>query len=416
MPGYHSPRSPSGAHRWRGCHASIREEEGLPDTAGEEAIQGTVFHDYAADCVELGMEPFGLVGDRFLCEDGEYRPFTQEMADKMLNGLDVIWAEADAPGATLYVEKRVSLEPWLGPKESGTSDAFTINILQRRLVTFDWKWGQGVPVSPVWNDQGILYTLGVWNDYAEAAFAEAGVEPKDVEVVIIIEQPRAPGGGGVWRTNMEELLNEGKKIKLDADATRDPNAKHNPGEKQCKFCKAAAHNTCQARADYIADMLAISYEDCETDLAVGAEMELPNARALSPEARTQILLNRSLIEKWLQSLHDEAMEDSKRGVPTPGLKRVSGRAPARSWIDSEKAEIILQSEFWGGAWNKKILSPAMVEDRVGKKAYQERFARHVSSGEAKPILVPETDARDPLPDYNSAFDDAWDEDQTDALI
>lgn len=406
MPGYHSPLSPSGAHRYRPCPASIREQEGLPDTAGEEAIQGTVFHDYAADCLELGLMPHGLVGDKYLCEDGKYRPFTQEMADKMVHGLKLMWAVADEPGGQLFVEKRVSLDRWLGPDESGTSDAFNINILAKQLVTFDWKWGAGVPVSPVENDQGILYTLGVWNDYAEEAFEAAGVAPEDVEVKIIIEQPRAPGGGGVWVTDMATLLEVGEKIKVDAERTRDPNAPHNPGEKQCQFCRAAFWNTCKARSEYIADLLSVAFDDLAEDFTDETPIELVEARALTPAQRSRIVLNTALIKKWLDSLQQEAMKDATDGRPTPGLKRVPGRASARAWKDNEKAQIILQRTLGRAAWETKLLSPTKAEEAVGKKRYREDLEGMVASSEAKPILVPISDARDPIPNQHELLDEA----------
>jgi hypothetical protein len=407
MPGFHSPRSPSSAHRWRKCPASIKACEGLPDTAGEEAIQGTVFHDYAADCAELGLDPQYLIGDRMLCEDGAYRDFSKEMAHKMLPGLDFIWALADLPGAQLFVETRLDLSPWLGPKEFGTGDIAVVDIVGRRITAFDWKWGAGVPVHPEWNDQAVLYTLGIWNTIAQELFEDAGVDPSEIEVMVVIEQPRAPGGGGIWTTQLSSVLAEGKRIKIDADRTRDPDAPFNPGEDQCKFCTAGQLNVCKARVHYIADMLGLDEDELEEGYALATEIDLVEIRALTPEQRSQILLNRKLIEKWLESLHEEVMADSLRGNPTPGLKRVLGRNPARKWADDEKAEVILSHDFYGGAWNKKLRSPAMIEEEVGLSMYRERYARHVAEGEAKPILVPSTDPRQPLISHSEMLDELW---------
>lgn len=410
-PGFHSERSPSTAHRWRLCPGSVEEERGLPDDVGEDAIQGTVFHDYAADCLELGLEPWGLVGDRMLCEDDQYRLFTQEMASKMIPGLDLVWAMADVPDAKLFVEKRVNLENWVGEGESGTADAFVIDPFNWRLVTFDWKWGAGVPVSPDHNDQAMLYTGGVWDTFAEDPFFKAwegngyGIRGKHdtwvkarnaIEVVIIIEQPRAPGGGGVWRTDMGYLRRQLKMIRRDADRTLLPGQPRVPGEKQCKFCKAARHNTCTARAEYIAEMTGLLLDELEDDLAVGAEPDLIDRRALTPEQRSQIVLHSKLITDWLQQLHDEAMEDHERGRPTPGLKRVPGRAGARKWEDEDKAELLLERDFGEEAFTKKLRTPTQIEDEVGKAKYRDRYEALVTQSEAKPILVPETDPRDEI--------------------
>lgn len=408
IPGFHSERSPSTAHRWRLCPGSVNQERGLADTAGEEAIQGTVFHDYAADCLELGLEPWGLIGDRMLCEDGAFREFTREMAVKMIPGLDMVWALADSPGAELFVEKRVNLENWVGEGESGTADAFVIDPFHWRLVTFDWKWGAGVPVQPDHNDQAMLYTGGVWDTYAEDRFFKAwedndhGIRDQHdtwvkarnaISIKIIIEQPRAPGGGGVWDTDMGYLLKELRRIRKDADATLDPDAPLVPGEKQCKFCKAAYFNTCPARAEYIADLTGMLLDELEEDFDLGAPVELYERRSLTPKQRSQIVLNAKLITDWLTQLHDEAMEDHKRGYPTPGLKRVPGRAGTRKWRDEAKAQIMLEHDFGDEAWAKKLRSPANVEDEVGKAKYRERFEAFVEQSDPKPILVPDYDPR-----------------------
>lgn len=409
----HSERGPSAAHRWRPCPGSVKLCRDLPDAAGIEAALGTVFHDYAADCVELGVEPQGFVGDTMVVEGHGRLTFDQQMADSMLNGLDIVWALADVPGAKMIVEKRVSLEDWVGENEFGTADIAIIDPLNWRLVVFDWKYGQGVPVQPEWNDQAILYALGVWSTFAEDMFTDHFAATNGehaawkgaleaLEVIIIIEQPRAPGGGGTWTTDMATLLREGKKIKRDAAYTEMDDAPIVPGEKQCQFCAAAKLNVCKPRAQYLLDMAGIDFDELEDGFVSGAEIALP--KALTPEQRSQVLLHKGQITKYLDGLHAEAIHDAEHGRPTPGLKRVEGRNPPRKWKDDKQAEILLEHDFKDKAFTKKLLSPAQAEEKAGKKNFKLRFARHVDTGEAKPILVPETDKRDPLPDYVSDFD------------
>lgn len=405
--GFHSERSPSTAHRWRLCIGSVEEERGLPDEAGEEAIQGTVFHEFAADCLEIGVDPHHFVGCKMMCEDGDEREFTKEMATKMRAGLDLVWALADGDDAKLYVERRVNLERRIGDDESGTSDAFIIDVEKWRLVTFDWKWGAGVMVSPIENDQAILYTLGVWDTFALDPFREAyeghaGPKPSweeardSIEVLIIIEQPRGSGGGGVWHTTMGHLLEEAVKIREDADATQVAGAPRVAGEKQCKFCKAARHNTCKTRSEYLTKMAGLKLDELADDLALGAEPDLPDRRALTPEQRSQILKAQKMITDWFKSLHEEAMSDSKAGRPVPGFKRVRGRNSSRSWNDEDKAKAVLENRLKEAAWNKKLLSPAQVEEEVGKAEYQRRYESFVATASAKDILVLETDRRESL--------------------
>ena len=424
----HSERGPSTASRWRKCAASVRASRGLPDDAGIEAAYGTVFHDYAADCLELGMEPWGFIGDRMFVRNHGYIEFDGEMARNMIPGLDIVWAMADSPGAKLLVEQKVDLQHWVGPGEFGTTDAAIIDVQNWRLVVFDWKYGSGVMVHPERNDQAMLYALGTWTSFAADMFEQHLIEQAaadgtdwnpnvpwedDIEVVIMIEQPRGSGGGGTWTTTMGELLAEGRRIKRDAEATEDPNAPFVPGPEQCKFCKAAKHNTCAARADHLLELAQQDFEELETDFAAGSDWTPP--RALSPEARSQILLNKAMLTEWLEQLHAEAMEDAKKGRPVPGMKRVSGRRPPRKWKDQKKAELMLVHDYGEEAFNKKLRTPADINDVVGRAAYERRFKSLVEEGEASTILVPETDRRDPLPDYLSDFDVAS-ETSNDSLI
>lgn len=400
---FHSRRSPSSAHRWRRCKGSVAAEEGLPDSVGEEARQGTCFHEVAADCLDFGVDPWPYVGKEITWDEtvnGERitltRTFSKEMAEKMMPGLIQLRAFEDVPGARMYVEKRVSLEEWIGEGESGTADCFIIDLLNRRIINWDWKWGAGVPVSPDWNDQTILYTLGVWSDYARDIFEEEGVDPEDIEVVICIEQPRAPGGGGTWRTTMADLIAEGRQIRKDADETLDPDAIRTPGEKQCQFCKAARHNTCEERMQKVLDLLDLDEDDLETSLVTNTPPDIVDRRALTPEARSAILLNKKMITGLLEQLHEETMEDARVGRPTPGMKRVPGRRPPRKWKDEDRAELMLKHDFKDEAWTKKLRSPASIEDELRKPVFKDRYGSMVEEGDPTPTLVSEDDPREPI--------------------
>jgi hypothetical protein len=374
---------------------------------------GTVFHDYAADCLELGLDPQYMVGDHMEVEGFGKIEFDQEMADNMLAGLDILWSYADAPGATMIVEKRVSLENWVGENEFGTTDAAIIDIINRRLVTFDWKYG-GIPVFPEFNDQAMLYTLGIWDDIAKARFEEEGIAPEDIEVIIMIEQPRIGSGGGAWTTTMDVVLREGRKIRKDAKLTEDEDAPLVPGDIQCKYCPAAKHNTCEVRAHYLMGLAQIDFDDAADAFMAGASLPLPEARAVPLDVRSEVLLNREQINAFLDQLHKEAMQDAEMGRPVPGMKRVPGRHPPRKWRDEKKAEAVLEHDFKDEAYTKKLVSPAQVEERVGRKLYRERYARQVNTGEAKAILVSADDPREPIADVLSDLPDP--DDDNPALI
>ena len=405
MPSVHSEKGPSKAHRWRRCPGSIAAERGLPDDSGIEAAQGQVFHEYADLCLTFGLDPHVFIGKPYEHEKFGLLFFDQEMSDNMLYGLDYLRDIAAEPGAEMFVERQVDLQRWCGEGEFGTSDAGIINRRKKHITVFDWKYGM-IPVQPQWNDQAILYGLGFWNDIAEALFE--GVDPAEIDVDIIIEQPRAPGGGGVWHTTMDVLLREGKKIVLDAAAADDPDAERIPGPKQCQWCKAAKKGTCPEYLNLQLSTFDLKME--EVDDYAEFDVPPPMPKVVTPERRAYLLKFRPIFNRFMDELHSAAYDDAMKGKPDPGMKLVPGRTPARKWKDEDKEKAVLERRFGDDAYEKKLLSPAKVEERIGKKAFKETFAHHVKDEDAKPILVPSTDRRDPIPDVQSRFDAAMNED------
>jgi hypothetical protein len=403
----HSERGPSTAHRWRPCPGSVLKSRGLPDEAGIEAALGTVFHEVAAHCLDLGVHPDGFIGIDYEIKPHGIIPFDQEMANNMLVGLDY-FRSFMTPTSRFFVEKRVSLERWIGPNEFGTADAFALDLEWGHIFGGDWKYGAGVPVSPVENDQAILYLLGVWDAYGEEMFGS----PKGIDVTICIEQPRAPGGGGVWETNMEHLIEVGHEIRRDADLTMDPNAPIVPGEKQCKFCKAARYNTCKERIQHFMEAAGVDF-DAIDDAPVWQPLEVK--RALTPEQRTRAINSRGQIISILDSLQEEALSDLKNGRPCPGKKLAKGRRPGRKWKSDVKAKAVLSHRLGSIAAHKppQLISPTDLENLVGKETYREHYSHHVEIGEPKSVMVDEDDPREAFPDVT---DDYPEPDDADNLV
>lgn len=417
MPGAHSRLSPSSAHRWRRCPGAPRAEEGLPDTSGFEAAEGTAFHHFAALCLEFWLEPEDFLGKRVhvpytdFDEDGNQRDiehvfeFDGEMADHMHAGLAFLRARMHKD-CLVFVEKKVDLGPWCGPGQFGTSDCGIVDLTARRITVFDWKYGQGIPVSPVENDQAILYALGFWHSFARHEFDE---NPDDIEVDIFIEQPRAPGGGGMWTTTMRRLLKTGKKVKEEAEATQDPDAPRIAGDKQCRFCKRAAKG-CDALDEFLADSLGLRLDNLHNE----TEPEtLTIRRHFTGEARSALLANRKLIERVLDGLHDEALRDALAGEAVPGLKAVLGRKPARKFRPSEmrRIEFILSNMLGDSvAYERSLLSPTAAEKKMGKRVFEAMLGEFVTQGSPKPSLVPVSDNRESIEPLDSRLDSLQDDD------
>jgi hypothetical protein len=393
-----------------------------------------VFHEFAALVLEFDVDPHAMVGSKMEVDvDGEPMEieFDQEMATKMQAGVD--WIRAyEGPSTILLVEKRLDLQEWVGIGEFGTSDAGIIDIEKWRIVVFDWKWGAGVPVGPEWNDQAILYFLGFWSTYARAMFEDHIIQndgagsleapwEEDIEVIINIEQPRAAGGGGVWKTTVGELLQEGRKIKRDAEATEQPDAPLVAGEKQCRFCPASKFKVCPAERDYLLSAFDLTAEDLKIAALSGDELDLTDRKALTPEQRSVLVTATSQLKKYLDALHAEAYIDAQNGLDVPLMFLAEGRNPPRSWRDMDKAGPIIEMVLGGTkheAWVAKWITPAALQDAVGRSKYEKSFAALVDQGEAKPQLVPEGSKKTPIRSRREQLDDAFDEvaQDTDTLI
>jgi hypothetical protein len=56
-------------------------------------------------------------------------------------------------------------------------------------------------------------------------------------------------------------------------------------------------------------------------------------------------------------------------------------------------------------FTRKLISPAAAEKEIGKKGYRESLLSIVRRDDAKPILVPEADARPALTPVDEKFDE-----------
>jgi hypothetical protein len=399
----HSIWSPSSSHGWRRCPGRINAEKGLPDRVGPEAAQGTLFHDFAEIALRLGIDPgFFKVGLKEVI-DGHEVEYDHDMVTYIREGIEYIHFRMGQYGEVpviLMIEQRVKIEPWTGePGGFGTSDICIIFPTLRRIIVFDWKYGK-IVVSPIENDQLTLYCLGCWESFAGEIF---GWDATDIDVEFIIWQPRVPNGGGAWDTTMEKVLAEGEKIKVDAEATRDPNAPRIPGTKQCLYCKAAP--TCKELAHHNLTQFKIRFDDIDDSLEYGIDLPDPGIDEWTPERKAFVLLHKSLFERWFKKLHEEAILNASLGKPLPLTKVVAGNAGHRYWKNKKKAEEEL-IKLVGAAKAKKVelITPAVAQKLVGDATYKKYLKEFVDQPAGKPIVVPETDPRKEIPTIGQEFD------------
>jgi hypothetical protein len=388
MSGTHSRLSPSAAEAWMNCPGYPAAIDGLPNPSTEFAAEGTMAHSASDACLTLGLEPYDFIGMTMRVEGFQFT-FTDEDADYLAPGID----QVRAFGGQFFGEHKVDLSEWLGPDQSGTLDRGI--VLPDLIVVNDLKYGRGVPVSPVQNKQLRLYGLGFWWNVARHI-------SKATDFLFIIDQPRCPGGGGEWRCTLDELIAFGEEARAAAAATLDPDAPRRASEKGCYWClRREQPGGCTEYDRFNLDTIGAKFEDLDGD----DELELP---LLTPERRTYVLQHKKMVEQWLENLHTQAIEDAKHGRPTPGLKAVEGRRGRREWMDEEEAArrmVRLARADGDHRFTRKLISPAAAEKEIGKKGYRESLLSIVRRDDAKPILVPEADARPALTPVDEKFDE-----------
>jgi hypothetical protein len=398
----HARIGPSSLARVIRCPGSVRETQGLPRTSSQFAAEGTVLHDIAACCLELGFEPDDWVGTQ-MSADGFTFDITEELVSCIYNGLD--WLR-ELPGE-VYVEKRVDLSKWM-PDQFGTCDVGIWQPETSTVIIYDWKFGVGVPVQPFENEQACAYALG----FVETYLAPRGIRPENISVVI--EQPRCAGGGSYaepWNITYDRLLEFGGLMRWAYKQANDPHAPLIPGEKQCQFCDALTRRPdsgdvsgCGAYDRFMMSMLGSEFDELDDPI------DLPENE--TPLRRSLIVRNAKRVEKWLAKLHEDSVKAAEAGAPDPGMKMVAGRKGHRFWKDSKKADAILERTLREDRFTRKLKSPAQAEKdmrpRKGKPGHPDEWedlGKLIDQDQGKPTLVFQDDDRPELPTLADQFDD-----------
>ncbi|WP_186276576.1 DUF2800 domain-containing protein, partial [Burkholderia gladioli] len=386
----HALLSPSSAYTWIECAASTAAQIGQPDESSEYADEGTAAHELAKWCLTLDrlaafyigkIIPVGTVviardeqtGEaiteprRTFEVDEDMAGYVQLYVDSVrerVKALELAGAQVE-----LLVEQRLSIEHITGEAEArGTSDCVIIAIWpdgRAELEVRDLKYGRGVEVSAERNYQAMVY--------AHAALYEHGEFADFQRVNIVIHQPRIKDTPSEWATTPAEL---------DAwvDETARPAAQRamlyvgsesplvlsdfNPGEKQCKFCKAKA--VCPALAAHVEQTIGEDFDTVVDSLTRGADAGAADPRhvdLLDNERLGLIYGSLDLIDSWMKAVRGRIEHELLQAHPVPGVKLVAGRRGARAWNDPEAAEALLKSMRLkqDQMYNFKLISPTQAD-------------------------------------------------------
>lgn len=364
----HAKFSPSGAARWLRCPGSIALEEGIESKSSAYAEEGTRLHKLAADTL-----------DRIVVED--LSPANVDMPSEIRDYVKAVWDAAE--GGALMVEQKVVFGPSIGLSEEegfGTVDANV--IVGDRIEIHDLKTGRGVRVDAEENEQLMLYALGALHTFAPLGPFE--------KVKLVIHQVSLYHVS-TWEITVDELEFWSLAVKRTIASIKAGNAPFEPGEKQCRFCKAKA--TCPALAEHVQETIGAEFPDL-------GEMDDP--KAMGNNRLAVALDNVDLIEAWTKAVRERAYEELSKGRPVPGYKLVAGKRGSRQWADEEAARTALKSMRLKveEMHEMNLISPTTAEKlhkagTLGERQWS-RLQGLITQADGKPHVAPESDKRPAL--------------------
>lgn len=380
-PSKHALLGPSSSARWLACPPSARLTEFMPNETSVYAEEGTKAHYLCEQVVRRsipGWEGLPEAPMQDLWNSDDYTPEMKEAAKLYADFIHTLYAEFKHT-PTVCVEQHVKMTRWV-PECFGTCDCLLIG--DGILHVVDFKYGAGVPVSPEENTQMMLYALGAWELF------RATDQINTVRMSIV--QPRIQSEPETWEIPENDLTRWAESfLKPMAQLAWEGKGQLNPGEKQCRWCKAKAQ--CRAWKDKYGPLAGFVAETI-------------------PEARDPRLLTDEEIGDWLtqvqgladyvKCLETYAQQQLQSGKPVPGWKLVEGRS-TRRFTDQDAAFRAMEASGIQEAmlYERTPISLTAAEKLLGKKHFAEVCGSYVEKPKGSPKLAPESDKR---PAYDPA--------------
>lgn len=393
----HAVLSPSSAHRWSSCTASVGASalNTEPDEGSDAARLGTCGHQILEDLLrDETLDPQSFLGREFIfwshpesesfgdgwysqLFDGNGEPFDpclevlhtvtvdQALIDAVVTARNFVLEQAELNGATIIPEMRVPIGHITGEDGAkGTSDVtfiagdtvwqLDLKLGRRRVDAYEivTPAGEdlitGAPIDEVVrpNLQLALYALGTIEEL------RGQHEFKFVRLVIL--QPFL-NHVSEWSGTVEELMQVGAWLSEKAEETR-THPVFKPDADNCLYCRASGR--CEAQTALVMTTALEGFDDVETaTVRKPSDLTLGDHYALIP-----------LINVWAKAVTERVGEALRAGEPvvrSDGLfyKLVEGKMGARTWTSEEEAEealrrMRLKSEQM---YNRSVISPTQAE-------------------------------------------------------
>lgn len=405
----HALLSPSSAHRWLACAASVAASQGIPDTPSEHALEGTLAHEIAAQALTQNLNVTALASTTLEREDGSRLTLSEGDLPALQSYVDFVRAASSArsslaPAAERFIEQALNIGAITGEEGAkGTADAVVIE--GDRLHVIDLKWGRGVRVQAEDNLQLALYALGTL----------ASLDPlgEIEEVTMTIVQPRLEHVAS-WTRPAQSLRAMAPRIRQGGEHAlrllRDgaQESDYHPGIEQCRFCPARA--TCAALAKHALAAVVDDFDVATQELAQPLQQASTSVATLDGAALGRCMANAPLVELWLKAVRAEVETRLLAGASVPGFKLVAGRKGARKWANDTEAEDMLRAMRLKTEqmYELKLISPTSAEKLhkagdIGPRQWPKLQAL-IAQGEGAPSVAPDSDKR-PAINVSATADD-----------
>lgn len=367
----HALLGASSAARWIACTPSARATENLPGETSKYAEEGTRAHEVCEAALRHNLAEWeqGRPVDLLLERTGA-TPEMIKAANQYVSFLHDLWVGFPCrPG--VFIEQEVDVNRWV-PQGFGTCDCLMIGGGLLHII--DFKYGQGVPVSPERNPQLMYYALGAYELFRET---------DEIEVVrMSIVQPRMQEEPQTWELPLTDLLTWAREVLAPAAHM----AWRGEGEfvtgDHCRFCKA--HPACRAWKDKYGPL-------------AGFE-PYPEPATLSDEELGEWLQKLEGLAAYARDLEEYAQQALMEGHTLPGWKLVQGRS-TRKWTDQDAAFQQMQADGIDEAmlYTRTPITLTVAEKMIGKKKFAETMSAFITRAPGAPKLA---QASDPRPAYD----------------
>lgn len=369
----HALLGASSAARWIACPPSARATENLPGETSKYAEEGTQAHEVCETALRHKLKDWENGKPFNLLTDWVHQPTLTEMVNAANQYVEFVYLQWGLylHQPEVFIEQEVDVSQWV-PGGFGTCDCLLIG--DGILHIIDFKYGQGVPVSPERNPQLMYYALGAYTLFE-------GIEEVST-VRLSIVQPRMQEEPQTWVVSLADLLTWAREVLQPAAEM----AWKGKGEfctgPHCRFCKA--HPACRAWKDKYGPL-------------AGFE-PYPEPATLSDEELGEWLQKLEGLAAYARDLEEYAQQALMEGRALPGWKLVQGRS-TRKWTDQDAAFQQMQADGIDEAmlYTRTPISLTVAEKMIGKKKFAETMSAFITKAPGTPKLA---QASDPRPAYD----------------